>query len=182
MQRKFYRTCLNTSAIDEDDNRTFLKMLDRLGGWPLVKVYSWDSLEFDWLKIMLKAKEIGFPYNFFLRVVVLQHKNISQPIPIRVGTFIQLKMSYKLVLIFNNVYVQVSPPYVTEKFEKEWQETNLEVMSEIASVLGAASVGATTELRRTMYFAEELHNVKLYLKLIFHDNVNACFIDYRKSN
>lgn len=88
MQRKFYRTCLNTSAIDEDDNRTFLKMLDRLGGWPLVKVYSWDSLEFDWLKIMLKAKEIGFPYNFFLRVVVLQHKNISQPIPIRVGTFI----------------------------------------------------------------------------------------------
>lgn len=71
MQRRFYRTCTNDTIIESDNDQTFLKLLDGVtGGWPAVKAWNWNGGEFNWTNIMIKARKLGFFYEFYFRVAI----------------------------------------------------------------------------------------------------------------
>lgn len=71
MQRKFYKTCTNDTIIEENNDRTLLKLLDEVtGGWPVVKGGNWNGGEFNWTSIMIKARKLGFFYQFYFSVGV----------------------------------------------------------------------------------------------------------------
>lgn len=71
LQRKFYQSCINESAIEKDNSQTLLKKLDELGGWPLLNSTSFDEGRFDWMSAMIKAAKIGLQYDFFLSIKTL---------------------------------------------------------------------------------------------------------------
>lgn len=73
MQKKFYRTCINDTAIDADNDTTFLNLLNNItGGWPVVKE-NWSGENFNWIAAMVEARKLGFFYQFFFRVDVFKN-------------------------------------------------------------------------------------------------------------
>lgn len=70
-QRKFYRMCLNTTAIEADKNKPLLKVLEEVvGGWPIIKSYSWKDRDFEWTKSVINARQAGVYYSFFFQIGV----------------------------------------------------------------------------------------------------------------
>ncbi|KAK9875330.1 hypothetical protein WA026_007728 [Henosepilachna vigintioctopunctata] len=59
--KQYYHACMNETKIEEDDNRTFMKAIDELGGWPLINETDWDSTSFRWDDWYIKAKRMGLP-------------------------------------------------------------------------------------------------------------------------
>lgn len=68
LQRKYYKLCMNTSAIEESGSETFLEMLKYLGDWPLLHGRFWDERKFDWLSSMVLCRKFGFGYEHFLKI------------------------------------------------------------------------------------------------------------------
>lgn len=73
MQKKFFLSCLNEHDLDNDQDRTFFSLIDQLGGWPLLNRRQWREKEFDWMRVMIHARQLGMPYEWFLKVDL--HKN-----------------------------------------------------------------------------------------------------------
>nr|XP_023011678.1 neprilysin-2-like [Leptinotarsa decemlineata] len=143
MQRKFYRACLNTTAIEEDNDKTILNLLDQVtGGWPVLKTFNWVERDFEWSNVMLRARNLGLYNQFFFNVEV--HRNHTD----------------------NKLKIWIKPPDRKEvssfhwnKPPLEWKEQTVEIMTDIAALLGAKSVSVRTELRSTMTFAERLQEI-----------------------
>ncbi|XP_044746109.1 neprilysin-2-like [Coccinella septempunctata] len=64
--KQFYQQCMDEKKINGDHSKTFLKAVDELGGWPLMKGDSWNGANFDWVDWQIKASRLGLPvYGFF---------------------------------------------------------------------------------------------------------------------
>lgn len=56
-------------------------ILERYGGWPVVKGYEWKSDTWDWLEMTKNLSSDGLPANFILEASVgIDHENTSQNI------------------------------------------------------------------------------------------------------
>lgn len=73
MQKKFFLSCLNEHDLDNDQDRTFFSLIDQLGGWPLLNRRQWREKEFDWMRVMIYARKLGMPFEWFLKADL--HKN-----------------------------------------------------------------------------------------------------------
>ncbi|KAK9875328.1 hypothetical protein WA026_007726 [Henosepilachna vigintioctopunctata] len=58
--KKFYRECMNETKIDFNENAAFMKAIDSLGGWPLIRT-SWNASNFKWDDWYIQAKQLGLP-------------------------------------------------------------------------------------------------------------------------
>lgn len=76
----FYILCTNLSIIHNNpkQNASFLNLISKLGGWPVVDGNNWNESDFDIVEMIVQSKQIGFPHNFFLDISVYQ--NIIQVI------------------------------------------------------------------------------------------------------
>ncbi|KAL3285785.1 hypothetical protein HHI36_000309 [Cryptolaemus montrouzieri] len=64
--KQFYHECMNESKIDHDNNRAFMKVINDLGGWPLLNGSAWNNSTFNWADWYIKAKSLGLPvFGFF---------------------------------------------------------------------------------------------------------------------
>lgn len=59
--KKFYRECMNTTKIEDDENETFMNALNELGGWPMINGSDWKGSDFNWAEWYIKAKKMGLP-------------------------------------------------------------------------------------------------------------------------
>ncbi|XP_072383741.1 neprilysin-2-like isoform X2 [Diabrotica undecimpunctata] len=62
MQKKYYMNCINTSAIEEDDNASIKKIFEQLGGWPLLSLDLVIPIN---AKITEQCAEMGLFYDWF---------------------------------------------------------------------------------------------------------------------
>ncbi|XP_060523397.1 neprilysin-2-like isoform X2 [Cylas formicarius] len=132
-QRKFYRMCMNTTAIEEEKDRTFLDTLEELiGGWPLAKGH---AMQFSWSEAMVNARKMGLKFNYFLGVRV-------QPMPKE-----------------NQVYLKLGPPPKCNFDEDVWKEENIPLFLEMASEWGSPSPSARTEMLKTIEFYKEFKKI-----------------------
>ncbi|KAJ8963478.1 hypothetical protein NQ318_018961 [Aromia moschata] len=147
MQRTFYKACMDETEIENDENRSFLKHLDEIvGGWPVVKLYRWVERDFDWVQAMLKARRLGFFYEFYFRVDIHMKDNGS---------------------------LWIRPPSRSDLASFHWRDENLDAIAKIATVMGSKSLDTLTHLRRTIYFAERLDElIKTYDDAVAHRNEN----------
>lgn len=78
LQRQFYQSCINTTAIEEDENDTFLTHLDTIGGWPVIKNQFWQENSFDWKQTMIKARKLGLSFQKLLGLSIsYAHENTT---------------------------------------------------------------------------------------------------------
>ena len=45
-------------------NSDFLSKVKELGGWPVLEGEQWDSNSFNWIKVLVNMREMGFQINF----------------------------------------------------------------------------------------------------------------------
>ncbi|XP_057662026.1 neprilysin-2-like [Diorhabda carinulata] len=137
-QRTFYKACMDTKKIDEDENRTFLKILDELmEGWPLLKIGKWKGEHFVWQNIMLKARKLGLYHNLFFRVDTFENSTNGK------------------------MMLWVRPIDVAHLASTHFTDSNLDKILEILKDLGADSVDVIHDLRATITFAEKLTDIVL---------------------
>ncbi|XP_050306498.1 neprilysin-2-like [Anthonomus grandis grandis] len=130
-QRKFYRACMNTTAIDENKDESFLEDLRHVvGGWPLSQGYVLDLF---WPDVMLRARERGMLYNWFFTI--------------------DTDVDYKR----RKVLLELSPPPKLYYDKNVWNEKNIQKFVEIADYWGKQPIGATAwEVKNTLDFAKNL--------------------------
>ncbi|CAL4061047.1 unnamed protein product, partial [Meganyctiphanes norvegica] len=96
--KTFYANCMDTDRIEERGIAPLHKILAELGGWPVVEGDDWDPTGFDWMKSILKNKELGYSEDVLFEITVFPDlKNstwniirMSQPkLPISRDAFIK---------------------------------------------------------------------------------------------
>ncbi|KAH1014906.1 neprilysin-2 isoform X1 [Dendroctonus ponderosae] len=126
LARKFYGVCLNASATSENSEFLFLIGVDYItGGWP----NNQTGIKFaSWWNIMIKSRELGMNYDFFLNV------NIT-----------------------TDGYLQISPPDLgqVKLLDKIWTPKNKIYMQAIADYFGNNESSLYWEFEKTMNFANK---------------------------
>ena len=76
MQKTYFQACLNKEDFDEDNYQTLFKKLLEIGDWPFLRKHNeWEEKSFDWVQVMIKTRELGLPFEWFLKVDLLSHDN-----------------------------------------------------------------------------------------------------------
>ncbi|CAH1975093.1 unnamed protein product [Acanthoscelides obtectus] len=134
-QRKFYRSCINKTKINQENEKAVLNILEEvIGGWPLIKSY-WVADQFEWHKAVVNAREAGVFYEFFLKV---------QPYSFDDRTVLW-------------IYPPRYPPDVQYVDYFMWEKENLKPMEEIANYMNPNSVTIASEFAQTFEFARALN-------------------------
>lgn len=68
--KKIFNSCMTEKQTDDDLIITVKKLINRLGGWPMLDGYNWDEKKFNWLQATYKLRDLGYPYGMFLDLTV----------------------------------------------------------------------------------------------------------------
>lgn len=91
LAKKFYRACMNETAIELEGLKKLKQIFEQIGGWPTLEGNNWNEEDFDWMKALHKLREIGVNFDVFFRVSIDRDKrNISRHI---LGVSIRLEDS-----------------------------------------------------------------------------------------
>ncbi|XP_044746106.1 neprilysin-2-like isoform X2 [Coccinella septempunctata] len=134
LQRQFYRSCINTTAIEEDENDTFLTLIDSIGGWPVIKNNFWDEKNFDWKQTMIMSRKLGLSFQ----------------------KLIGLSISYSDE---NTTILEITPPDDVDHINAETMEPYVELIRDVAILLHAPSLGINSDLRHVVHFQNELYSI-----------------------
>lgn len=66
--KRFYQSCMDVKAMDEEGSEPFKKLLEELGGWPVVEGQQWREEDFDLNELIIKCMDLGFPFQWFFEV------------------------------------------------------------------------------------------------------------------
>ncbi|CAG9861434.1 unnamed protein product [Phyllotreta striolata] len=136
LQRRFFRSCTNTSWIDKHGDERLFNILDVVvDGWPILKMENWSQNSYVWTKPMVAARKLGVYHHFFLRIEVMRDFNTGEAM------------------------LWIRPPFDAEIESFMFDDANVEYIYNIAKELGASSVDVKTDLRITNKFAEELRSI-----------------------
>lgn len=82
LPKKLYRACVNKTQIEENGLKPLIDIIDRLGGWPVVRGDEWDTKsEWNWTWAVKEFRKFGFNTNNIFSVFVeVDSKNSSDRI------------------------------------------------------------------------------------------------------
>lgn len=64
LAKDLYKACNNVSLIEERGTKPYLKIADKLGGWPVVVGESWnEDSTWSWVQTIIEFSNIGFETN-----------------------------------------------------------------------------------------------------------------------
>ncbi|XP_058793418.1 neprilysin-2-like [Phymastichus coffea] len=140
----YYKNCMNISRIQEEGVKDFLEMLTGFGGWPVLLGDKWKEANYSWIETVYKIKDHGFPITFPAYVYVGNDPDNS---------------TNSLINVLNAV-TRISRTYLLDGRESKMVMAYYDYMVDIAMLLGANKIAATTELRDVLNFEIELYNIK----------------------
>ncbi|XP_076260621.1 neprilysin-2-like [Rhynchophorus ferrugineus] len=70
LAKKFYKTCMNEKAIEQQGLRKIEKIFKEIGGWPILEGPDWDSEKFDFIKAVRILRNNGINTDFFFNISV----------------------------------------------------------------------------------------------------------------
>lgn len=77
MARRFFKSCMNRTRIEEEGIKPLIALKESLGGWPCVDDDNWDA-SWDWIRMARKARILGLGTNSLLSLWVgFDARNIS---------------------------------------------------------------------------------------------------------
>lgn len=68
MQKQYFQACSNTTFIDSNRDKTLIREINSIGGWPFRQNSKWIERDFDWVKFMIRARNLRLPFEWFLSV------------------------------------------------------------------------------------------------------------------
>ncbi|XP_072383739.1 neprilysin-2-like [Diabrotica undecimpunctata] len=135
-QRSFYRACLDTEKIESDEDMTFLRLLDEaIGGWPIIKMHTWNERKYTWQSATLQARKLGLYHGFFISIQIYENHTSD-------GRMLWLK-----------------PPDATEISSFNLNDSVIDHIHDILKDLGATSVDIKADLRVAVNFVERLKEI-----------------------
>ncbi|XP_045474805.1 neprilysin-2-like isoform X2 [Harmonia axyridis] len=134
LQRRFYKSCMNTSAIENDENDKFLTLIDSIGGWPVIKNNFWEENNFDWKQTMIRSRKLGLSFQ----------------------KLIGLSITYTDE---NTTILEITPPDDVNYISHETMDPYVELIHDIAIFLHAPTFGIRPEVRNIPQFQNQLHRI-----------------------
>lgn len=61
--KRFFKSCMNRTRIEEDGIKPLVALKESLGGWPCVDGDEWDS-SWNWIRAARKARRLGLGTNY----------------------------------------------------------------------------------------------------------------------
>lgn len=77
MARRFFKSCMNRTRIEEEGIKPLIALKESLGGWPCVDGEDWDT-SWNWIRMARKARLLGLGTNSLISLWVgFDARNIS---------------------------------------------------------------------------------------------------------
>ncbi|KAJ8929161.1 hypothetical protein NQ314_018185, partial [Rhamnusium bicolor] len=74
LAKKFYRACMNETAIEAEGLKKIKQIFKQIGGWPTLDGNNWRKSEFDWKEAVHKLRRLGVNFDFFFSITVDRDK------------------------------------------------------------------------------------------------------------
>lgn len=74
LAKKFYRACMNESAIEVEGLKKIKQIFEEIGGWPTLLGSNWQEERFQWVNAVHKLRQIGINFDVFFRITVDKDK------------------------------------------------------------------------------------------------------------
>lgn len=78
MARTTYKTCMNTTQLDELKTISLIKTIDELGGWPLLRHGTWRPEDFNLTELLSEARGKYGTDAFFQLYVYADSRNTTR--------------------------------------------------------------------------------------------------------
>ncbi|XP_068624947.1 neprilysin-2 [Battus philenor] len=148
LAKTLYQACMNRKAIEARGVEPLLKMLKRLGGWPVLEGDSWIPQSFSWDESVYRFRDAGYSVDYFFDF------SIS----------VDVKNSTKRIIDLDQASLGLSREYLNRGFEDHLVQAYYQYMVDISVLLGADKERATTELKESLEFEMKLANISLPLE------------------
>ncbi|XP_034935732.1 neprilysin-2-like isoform X2 [Chelonus insularis] len=145
LAKRLYKICMNKTAIEEEGLNPVLRILKKLGGWPVLEGDLWNENDFHWTQSVYKFRDLGYSVDYFIDF------SIS----------VDLKNSTKRVLDLDQTSLGLSREYLTKGLDDKIVKAYYEYMVDIAIILGAEPERAKAELMESLLFEMKLANISL---------------------
>ncbi|XP_043263785.1 neprilysin-2 isoform X2 [Colletes gigas] len=145
LAKNLYKSCINKTVIEQQGLEPLLKILQNLGGWPVLEGDDWNDDAFDWKESVYKFRKTGYSVDYF--------------IDFSVG--VDLKNSTRRIIDLDQASLGLSREYLSKGFDDKIVQAYYSYMVDIATILGANKTRAQTELKESLEFEMELANISL---------------------
>lgn len=87
LAKQLYKSCMNVTRIEQVGLKPLEQLLDKFGGWPVVKGENWSEPDWDLIKISKKLRDLGLPTSCIVSTSVGAHFDNSTKRTLRVSLF-----------------------------------------------------------------------------------------------
>ncbi|RZB41499.1 endothelin-converting enzyme 2-like, partial [Asbolus verrucosus] len=138
LAKKFYRACMNESAVEAEGLERMKQIFEQMGGWPTLVGNNWRENEFDWKDAVYKLRRMGINFEFFLILSVQRNK--ADP---------------------NRYILSLGDPssYNSSEVTDEIKTRFLDYMVDVAVLMGAQEKRARVEQKEVMQFLLKLAQI-----------------------
>ncbi|XP_031639286.1 neprilysin-2-like [Contarinia nasturtii] len=144
LAKKLYKACMNKTQIEAIGLKPLRDITDRLGGWPVVKGYDWNTKsDWSWTWAVKEFRKYGFSMDYIF--------------DLSIGT--DFKNSTVRVLAIDQAALGLSREYLTKGFDDKIVKAYYEYMVDMAVIYGADRRHAERELKESLQFEMKLANI-----------------------
>lgn len=69
--KKFYESCINEDLLNSLDKTPLTRLLDELGGWPIIKGNHWQSIASDWMDLTFQMHKKRLVSDYLMELSVV---------------------------------------------------------------------------------------------------------------
>ncbi|XP_031781394.1 neprilysin-2 [Nasonia vitripennis] len=95
--KNYYQNCIDETRMEADGTEPVLKILENIGGWPLLNGDDWDENDFDWIDTVYKIHNEKFPVFFPTISVTLDKDNSTKVLPKILTAATEIEKTFFLV-------------------------------------------------------------------------------------
>ncbi|XP_063909938.1 neprilysin-2-like [Zophobas morio] len=136
LAKKFYRACMNESAIEAEGLKRMKQIFKQIGGWPTLNGNNWRKDLFNWKDAVYKLRQLGINFESFLILSVQRDK--ADP---------------------NRYILNLESPYSRSEINAEIKKFYLDYMVDVAVMMGATKEKARKEQSQVLDFLLRLAKI-----------------------
>jgi len=143
--RNFYKSCMNESLINDNSRKDLMKIVNELGGWPILQGEKWSGEKFVWQKQEEAANRLGLDTGKLLHFGIGTNNDNST----------------QRILVFNQASLGLHREFLVKGLEDKVVKAYFKYMIDIAVYLGADKETAENELKESLELELKLAKITL---------------------
>ncbi|KAJ8683696.1 hypothetical protein QAD02_019488 [Eretmocerus hayati] len=143
--KTYFKTCMNTTKIEQTSDKDFKDILKKLGGWPVLHGSSWDDSDFDWKKTIYKLRKLGYSSDIF--------------VGLDIG--VDMKDNSKRIITLDQASLGIPQEYLSKGLNEKVVQAYYKFMVDFAELFGATRSNATKDMAAVLDFEIQLAQISL---------------------